>query len=108
LNPRVRLDGKDVSLEIVDENGRRADGGRVGRLRLGPDLLRRPAVLEIEYHLAAGRANSGPMQTTLLPPLLRGDAGQVQTRWLIALPSNLVVLGPEGGAGCEPTWNWQG
>jgi hypothetical protein len=92
----------------VDESGHRADGGRIGRLRLSPDLLRRPAVLEIMYHLPAGRANSGPLQTTLAPPLLRGDAGQVQTRWLIALPSNLVVLGPEGGAGSEPAWSWQG
>jgi hypothetical protein len=92
----------------VDESGRRADGSRVGRVRLDPDLLRGPAVLEVSYHLPAGRTDSGTLQTTLQPPVVRGDAGRVQTRWLVALPSNLVVLGPEGGAGSEPTWGWQG
>jgi hypothetical protein len=113
LNPRVILEGKDVDrkeveLEIVDETGRRADGGRIARLRLSPDLVRRPVVLEVSYHLPPGRTAAGPMQTTLQPPLIRGDTGRVQTRWLVALPANLVVLGPEGGPGSEPTWGWQG
>jgi TM2 domain-containing membrane protein YozV len=47
------------------------------------------------------------LQTTLQPPLVRGDTGRAQTRWLVALPSNLVVLGPEGGPGAEPKWVWQ-
>jgi hypothetical protein len=113
LNPRVILDGKDVDrkeveMEIVDEAGRRADGGRFARLRLSPDLVRRPVVLEVSYHLPPGRTAAGPMQTTLQPPLIRGDTGRVQTRWLVVLPANLVVLGPEGGPGSEPTWGWRG
>jgi hypothetical protein len=113
LNPRVILDNKDVDrkeveMEIVDEMGRRADGGRFARLRLSPELVRRPVVLEVSYHLPAGRASAGPLQTVLQPPIIRGDSGRAQTRWLVVLPTNLVVLGPEAGPGSEPTWAWQG
>src|SRR5207253_9534682 len=68
LDPRAVLDVKDVgrlgvTFEPVDEAGRRDDGSRVGRLRLSPDLVRGPAVLEVSYHLPAGRAPAGPLQT---------------------------------------------
>jgi len=108
LQPRVLLDGKEVEKDVVDESGRRADGGRFARLRLSPSLVRRPVVLEISYHLPPGRAAAGPMQTTLQPPVIHGDTGHAQIRWLVALPSNLIVLGPEGGPGSDLQWSWQG
>ncbi len=93
----------------VDESGHRADGSRVGRVRLGPRLAARPGGAGgVVPPAGRGRTDSGTLQTTLQPPLVHGDSGRVQTRWLVALPSNLVVLGPEGGPGSEPTWGWQG
>jgi hypothetical protein len=71
-------------------------------------LVRRPVVLDITYHLPPGRAAAGPMQTTMQPPVIHGDAGHAQIRWLVALPSNLIVLAPEGGPGSDLQWSWQG
>ena len=81
LDPRAVLDVKDVgrlgvTFEPVDEFGRRDDGSRVGRLRLSPDLVRGPAVLEVSYHLPAGRAPAGPGR---IPAA--GRAGQRGVRW---------------------------
>jgi hypothetical protein len=104
LNLRVTLDGRQVDPETRDDNGQRSDGGRVARLYLGPDLFRKPAVLEVAYQVPAGRAGATTLQSTLHPPVLRGDSGRVPTRWLIALPPGWVAVAPECGPGVERTW----
>ncbi len=100
----VTLDGKQVAWAAVDETGQRAAGGRVARLRLAPQLVKRGSVLEIVYELPPGRAGTGLLQTLLTPPLLRGDSGRGPTRWLIRLPGGWVPIGPEAGPGQESAW----
>src|SRR5262249_60562669 len=51
---KVKLDGRQVDPEAVDDSGRRSPTGRVARLRLGPELVRRGSVLEREYRRAGG------------------------------------------------------
>jgi hypothetical protein len=104
LNLRVTLDGRQVDPETLDDAGQRSDGGRVARLRLAPDLLRKPAVLEVAYQVPSGRAGAALLQSTLHPPLLRGDGGRVPTRWLINLPPGWVAVAPECGPGVERAW----
>jgi hypothetical protein len=105
---RITLDGKRVTWEGVDEEGRYAPAGRIARLRLSPQLVKRGSILEVAYEMPAGRAATGLLQTTLLPPTLRGDPGQVPTRWLVSLPPGWVPLGPETGAGQNRDWSRRG
>ncbi len=108
LGIHVSLDGKQVAWEAVDDNGQRAAGGRVARLRLGPQLVKHGSILEVAYEMPAGRAPSGLLQTTLTPPVLRGDQGRVPTRWMIVLPPNRLAIAPEANAGQEREWVRQG
>jgi hypothetical protein len=108
LGLRITLDGKQVTWEGVDEEGRHAPAGRIARLRLGPQLVKRGSILEVAYELPAGRATTGILQTTLVPPFLRADPGRVPTRWLVCLPPGWVALGPEGGLGQEREWTRRG
>jgi hypothetical protein len=110
LELRVRLDGRRVDWETVDEQGRRNDGGRTARLRLAPGLVRQRAVLEVSYRLPPGRSGGGPLQTTLRAPIVRDHPGEVPTRWQVDLPPGWVPLGPPEGAGPgdERSWGWRG
>jgi hypothetical protein len=101
---KVTLDGKEVTGEPVNEAGERADGGRVLRLRLAPDLVRGPAVLAVRYRLEPGRGGAGLLQALLRPPVPRGTPGPVPTRWAVALPPAWVPLAPEPGPGAGQVW----
>jgi hypothetical protein len=94
---RVWLDGKKVTPEVVDEHGRRADGGRVARLRLAPELVRPRSVLKVRYRLPPGRGGPSTWQTALQQPVLRGQPAAVSTRWVVLLPASWVALGPQDG-----------
>jgi hypothetical protein len=107
LNPRVTLDGKEVTPGTVDETGQQANAGRTLRLRL-PESLHREAVLEVSYQIPAGRAASGLVQTVLSPPVLKGDLGRAPVRWQVSLPPGWVALAPEVGPGTERTWARRG
>jgi hypothetical protein len=109
LGLRVTLDGRTVAWETLDETGQHADGGRVVRLALSPDLVRRPAVLEVSYQLQPGRVGGGGiLQTFLQPPVFHGDPGGAPVRWTVTLPTGWVPLGPEVGPGAERTWGRRG
>ncbi|HZY89584.1 MAG TPA: hypothetical protein VFE78_32480 [Gemmataceae bacterium] len=108
LGLRVRLDGRGVGWETVDEEGNPSDGGRVARLRLGPELVRPGSILEVSYQLPPGRAGNSALQTVLLPAVLRGGPGDVPTRWQLTVPAGWVTVGPEGGPGSERTWGRRG
>jgi hypothetical protein len=108
LQLRVRLDGRDVPRETVDEEGNRAEVGRVARLKVEPALVRSGSVLEVIYQLPPGRAGNSALQTVLLPPVLRGGPGHVPTRWQLTVPAGWVTVGPEGGPGSERTWGLRG
>jgi hypothetical protein len=103
----VRLGGRPVPYEAVEETGRRSDGGRVARLRL-PSTGDGPSVLEVSYRLAPGRLGGGPLATVLQPPIVRGVPEPVPTRWQVRVPAGWVVLGPEGGPGTPRTWGLRG
>jgi hypothetical protein len=122
----VRLNDKQVVPQTVDENGAPSLYGRVARLRVSPQLLRRPqrrglrrysgaspernegAVLEVRYELSPGRTGGGLLRTVLHPPVLRGLSGQEILRWQVTLPPGWVPLSPEGGPGGERTWARRG
>jgi hypothetical protein len=98
-----------VTWAAVDENGQPAEGSRLARLPLGPDLVRRPVVLDLSYQLPPGRAlESGLLQTTLCPPVLHGEGGRVPVRFQVRLPSSWVPLYRDGDFGLEQQWGWRG
>jgi hypothetical protein len=104
----VTLDGRPVAAEVVDRDGRQADGGRVLRLRLAPDLVARPAVLEVRYELVQARPGFAALVTTLRPPAVLNCPGPVPTRWAVFLPAGWVPLAPEGGPGAGHAWTRRG
>jgi hypothetical protein len=103
----VKLDGKEVTPKLLDENGQASASGRIARLRLSPGLVRR-SVLEVSYLMPPGQVSAGVFQTVLQPPVLRGEPGRVLTRWQVTLPPGWVPLGPEGGAGLPRVWERNG
>jgi hypothetical protein len=119
INLVARLDGKRVNHELLADPDRPGESGRARgtlvRLRLSPELVRRPGassapatVLELSYQLPPERMGRSPLTTTLVPPVPLGQAGGVPARWQINTPSGWVVLWPEMGPGPEVTWGWRG
>jgi hypothetical protein len=104
LNVQIALNHRKVTPDIVNEFGRQTDGGTIARLRLGPDLIRQTALLEVSYQLPPGRTGASPVRSILQPPLLRGAPATVPTRWQVSVPSTRVLIAPESAAGLERTW----
>jgi hypothetical protein len=104
LSVQIALNHRGITPDIVNELGRQTDGGTFARLRLGPDLVRQAALLDVSYQLPPGRTAASPVQTTLQPPLLRGAPASVPTRWQVSVPSSRVLIAPESAAGLERTW----
>jgi hypothetical protein len=102
---------KEVPWKVVDDAGQTLGAGRTIRIELDPGLLtRKSAVLEIEYQLPPdlARAASGLLQSTLLPPVPRGDGGRFPIRWLVWLPGYWLPLAEKGGLAAERRWGWRG
>ncbi len=70
------LDGKRVEHEPIAEE-RPELRVRLARLRLTPNLVRRPAILELTYQLTPDRTDSTPVSSTLQAPRLLGEVGGV-------------------------------
>jgi hypothetical protein len=107
LNLRVRVGlpekgWRPVEWGVVDEAG---GGGRVIRLRV-PEQFRQAAGLEIVYQLAP--ADNSRLQTTLAPPVLRGEGGRGPVRWRVSLPPDWVPLYGQTGLAAEQRWGWRG
>jgi hypothetical protein len=101
--------GVQVTWQPVDDNGQPAENGRIARLPIPADFARKPLVLELSYQVLPGRtADSGLLQTTLVPPVLRSDVGRFPARFQVHLPANWVPLYREGGLSSEQRWGWRG
>jgi hypothetical protein len=80
-------------------------GGRLLRLPM-PEQFRTAGVLEIVYELPPG--DNGSLQTTLSPPVLRGEGGRGPVRWRVSLPPDWVPLYGQAGVAAEQRWGWRG
>jgi hypothetical protein len=101
LGLQAALNHLRIRPDAVNETGRQTDGGSIARLRVGPELLRQGALLELNYQLPPGRTGASPLRTVLHPPLLREAPPAVPTRWRVTLPGNRVLLSPESASGLE-------
>jgi hypothetical protein len=111
INLTASLDSKRVDPELLParaEAGRGDLKGRLVRLRLSPELVRKPAVLVLSYHLSPDRMAATPVGTTLQAPRVLGEAEGVPTRWEVTAPRGWVVLGPEAGPGAGRVWGRRG
>ncbi|HXG08510.1 MAG TPA: hypothetical protein VNK04_01855, partial [Gemmataceae bacterium] len=117
LNLKVFLNGDLVQWHPVPDSAAGADAARLARLPIGPNLLGRPAVLDMIYQLTPNQPaarGSGyilgnvALQTTLYAPLLRRSGGHVPVRWDVRLPSDWVPLYAGGGFQFEQRWGWRG
>lgn len=106
LGLEMWLNGKRVpTWQTLDDEGRDAENGRIARLRVEPDLYRKPVVLELRYQLAPGRAEGGSRwQVALQPPLLRGNVLSGRLRWQINTAPDWVVISAGSGATMEQHW----
>ena len=103
LGLRVALDGRQVDWQAVVESEQGGPVKHLARLRLATDLVRRPAVLDINYQLKPGQTEVVAARETLRPPLLVGDLRQAPTRWEVLLTPGDVALAPEDGAASRRT-----
>jgi hypothetical protein len=101
------LNGKRIDPALVPTE-RAEQRGKLVRLRLSPDLVRKPAILDVSYQLTPDRTASTPISTTLEAPRMLGGPGGVPTRWQIVAPSSWVVIAPEGGPGTSRVWSRRG
>jgi hypothetical protein len=100
---QAALNHRRLTPDVVDENGRQTEGGNIARLRIGPELVRQSALLELTFQLPPGRSGGSPLRTLLPSPLLRDAPPSLPTRWQVSLPGNRVLLAPESAAGLERT-----
>jgi hypothetical protein len=83
--------------------------GRIARLALAPELMRRPVVLEVAYQIPAGRVpGTGLLQSTFTAPVPRGDVGRMPVGWEVTLPPDWVPLDHESGFAVAEKWGWRG
>jgi hypothetical protein len=108
LGLQAALNHLRITPDVVNDSGRQTDGGNIARLRVGPDLLRQAALLELTYQLPPGRTGGSPLRTVLHPPLLRDAPPAVPIRWQVTLPGNRVLLSPESASGLERTLTRRG
>ncbi len=74
-----------------------------------PSRLHQPRVLSIAYQLPGARAAGGwNVQTSIVPPLLKGNVLYHQVRWQVSLPPGWVPLSHGGGHFAEQKWAWRG
>jgi hypothetical protein len=100
-----------IDWQSVDDRGQVVSVSRTVRLDIDGSLLaHRPAVLEVQYQLSPDltRSGSGILQSTLLPPLVRNDAGRFPVYWQIWLPAHWLPVSQRGGLTAEQHWGWRG
>lgn len=104
----IRLDGKEVRRSLVDETGREVEVGRLVRLEVEPELVRKPVLLEITFALGGSRGEGNSMwQSRLRPPVLVGAALLGPTRWGIELSPGWLTFHATG-ASVEQRWGVHG
>lgn len=92
--PEATFQGKRVPLHFVQ--GESDEENRVFRLQLDPRSA--PGLLEIEYQVTSRSPAWNPITVTrLVCPSLRGQAGRVPVRWLVAMPSSSMLVYHQGG-----------
>lgn len=103
-NFQLWVDGRQSPFQIMDESGRESETGRLVRLRVEPELHRKPVVLDIAYQnepvLGVGKAS----QAMLRPPILPRALSVGRTRWLIELPADSLPLAVDLGFAWEQQW----
>jgi hypothetical protein len=97
-----KLDGIPVNYERLPADANKAD--RLVRLRLDPQLIKRPSVLELRYRVDAAHVSQTTVTKILTPPHAVGETGY-PTRWSIVTPDSWVVVGPEPGPGSPVSWS---
>jgi hypothetical protein len=109
----VRLEGKRLPIQLIDEAGRQAETSRAVRLQVEPALYPKPAVLEVKYQvdvvrLSGNRESQGPFYAALRPPSVRDAVLLGRTRWQIELPAGWMPVYAGGNSIAEQRWRWQG
>ncbi|MBY0522420.1 MAG: hypothetical protein K2R98_03440 [Gemmataceae bacterium] len=105
----VALDGKRITtMQVIDDEGKESDSGRIARLRVEPELYRKPVVLDIQYKIAPGRLDNSRFQTAFAPPRLRGNVLMGRTQWEVLMPTDWVVVNVGGHATPEQRWGLRG
>lgn len=107
---RATINGKEHESQIIDDNGKVSEAGRIVRWRIDPDLYRKmPVLLDLSYQLAPGRASGDNRSLmTLHPPQMRGNPFIGSVRWQVSLPSNSVAIYHDRTVTAEQQWDWQG
>jgi hypothetical protein len=105
----VRLGGKQVPHQVLDEAGRPAEIGKRVRLLIGSNLIRQSRLLDVTYQVDLGRLpGNDTLRTELRPPELHGAEFLGRVRWQVQLPDGRLALGPLSDYVVEQAWGWRG
>jgi hypothetical protein len=109
-NFKVTLQPGDDPAQVAEVSWGATDdpSGRVIRLALAPELVRKPAVLDFTFQVTPERRFWGSLQSVLTPPLLHGETVRAPVRWQVGLLDDRVPLDPDGGLALEQHWGWRG
>jgi hypothetical protein len=78
---------------------------RVVRLKIHPDLMATPAILEMDYTIPAdAMERNTAWRTTLLAPVFHSEVVIAQMRWLFNAPGPLLAFSWNRKA--RPDWQW--
>ncbi len=110
LNLEMYLAGKRVpNPTVIDDQGKETETGRAVRIRVSPELARRPMMLEARYQLAFGRGEGlGRLVTVLAPPRFLGNVYQGPLRWQVGLGADRLPVFWGGEAAFDQRWSWRG
>jgi hypothetical protein len=109
INLDVLLDSKRVTaLQVIDQEGNPVDTEKIIRLRFDPEQYRRPVVLDLRYQVPPGKTEgAGRLQTSLVPPRLRGNVFAGRVRWQVGLPADWVPVTTGGPTTIEQRWGFR-
>ncbi|MBI2804998.1 MAG: hypothetical protein HYX68_08455 [Planctomycetes bacterium] len=82
--------------------------GKVVRVRLHPELIKLPAVLEIRYTIPAENMETNRFwRTTMHAPTFRSKVEILEMRWHWTAPDVMLAAVFGRPARLNPQWNWQ-
>jgi hypothetical protein len=110
VEPAVKLDNNVWSLKAVLETagGTEARHQTVLRVPVEPQLLTRPALLEIRFLWNAPAGRLARYDSWLPAPLLGGRVALGQVRWRVELPTGRLPLYHSRSYLGEQPWRWLG
>jgi hypothetical protein len=108
-NLEVRIAGKRLPIQMLDDTGQASQLGKCARIRIDPGLDSNPTIVGIRYRLNSDHASLiEPFRCALRPAVLRNSVHLGRTRWHIELPSGRIAIYSGNDSVAEDGWGLRG